>query len=301
MTGAAARPLVSVGFVVYNDERFVRAALESIIHQSYSNLEILICDDHSTDASGHICQEYAARDPRIQYFRHTENQGISRNMQFALSRATGEYFMWAANDDLWDPTFVVTLVDALEKRPDCLVAFCPYQFIDEEDNTVLSEPIRIIDYGSNDPLVRLQKLISLWDDGFGYGLFRRDQIRDVRLPVWRWPNQHTPRNNIYPTLFHYLSRGNFVLVGGKPLWLNRIKRRSNYSGTGTGLGGALASMALTLNVHVECMVAIARGARSPALTVETMPMLFGRMVEQLGEQVARLARRAVRARQIGVG
>ena len=99
---------------VFNDIDFIKQSVESILNQSYSDFWLVISDDASTDGTGEICKNYALKDNRIKYIRHEKNLGISRNMQFLLSHATTEYFMWAGDDDLYAPDFIVKHIKALE-------------------------------------------------------------------------------------------------------------------------------------------------------------------------------------------
>src|SRR5215510_9331072 len=96
----AQQPLVSVGIPVYNGEPFIREALSSILAQTYSNLEIIISDNASTDGTAAICQEYAARDQRIRYYRNALNTNVNENYRRVLKLSSGDYFIWAAADDV---------------------------------------------------------------------------------------------------------------------------------------------------------------------------------------------------------
>lgn len=216
-------PLVSIGMPVFNDKLFIRKALDSLLSQSHTNFELILSDDCSTDGSAAICKEYAARDSRIQYIRQEFNIGISRNMKFLLNIAKGKYFMWAANDDMWHPDFIQTLMVGLETNPDAVIAFCPVVDIDEDDNFLTEPTGRKTDYSGKDAPTRIKKLISIFDDACGYGLFVREMILDVEFPVWWSVNRGRAFNNIYPTICYYLAKGNYILCGDKPLWFNRIK------------------------------------------------------------------------------
>jgi glycosyltransferase involved in cell wall biosynthesis len=90
-------PLVSIGMPVYNGENFLRLALSSLLAQDYPHFELIISDNASDDGTEEICREYQAHDRRIRYLRHRENRGSPWNFAFV---ARGDYFMWAAHDDL---------------------------------------------------------------------------------------------------------------------------------------------------------------------------------------------------------
>ena len=213
--------VVSIGMPVFNDMVFLRKAVDSILSQSHTDFELILSDDCSSDGSAEVCKEYATRDPRVRYIRQGKNIGISHNMRFLLDQAQGEYFMWAANDDVWHPDFIKHLLAGFKKKPEAISSFCAYVYINEDDK-VISE-LRVFDYSGASGCERIKKLVRWNDDAFGYGLFRRDRISAVRFPVWWWINAKCAYNNIYPTLCYYLAKGDFVLNTDQPLWLNRMK------------------------------------------------------------------------------
>jgi glycosyltransferase involved in cell wall biosynthesis len=106
-----------IGMPVYNGEKYVRGALDSLLSQSYRSFTVLISDNGSTDATEQTCREYAARDPRVVYVRHDQNRGVAFNFSFVLKHSRSEFFMWAADDDRWDPHFVASCVSVLEAEP----------------------------------------------------------------------------------------------------------------------------------------------------------------------------------------
>jgi glycosyltransferase involved in cell wall biosynthesis len=93
-------PLVSIGVPVYNGEQFLARTLQSLLAQTYTNLEIIICDNASTDGTEAICREFAARDVRIRYVRNASNIGAIPNFRRTLDHATGQYFAWTPADDV---------------------------------------------------------------------------------------------------------------------------------------------------------------------------------------------------------
>jgi glycosyltransferase involved in cell wall biosynthesis len=116
-------PLVSIGMPVFNGEEFLAAALDALLAQTYSRLEIILFDNASTDGTRRICESYAARDPRIHYHRNNRNLGAARNYNLTLAHATGRYFKWAAHDDLCLPAFIRRCVETLESNPDVVLAY----------------------------------------------------------------------------------------------------------------------------------------------------------------------------------
>ncbi|NQT93334.1 MAG: glycosyltransferase family 2 protein [Lentisphaerae bacterium] len=133
-------PLVTVGIPAYNKACRLREALDSLLEQSYLNLEVLISDDASSDETLQVCQEYAQKDPRIRYFRQNSTLGIARNHNFLLQKAKGAYFVWACDDDTRHPDFVSTLVDLLRRYPDAAGAMCHVRHIVEGVPRLIEEP-----------------------------------------------------------------------------------------------------------------------------------------------------------------
>ncbi|MFH1777348.1 MAG: glycosyltransferase family 2 protein, partial [Candidatus Omnitrophota bacterium] len=96
-------PLVSIGVPTYNCPQGLRRSLECICSQAYKNLEIIVSDNCSPDPSVEATvREFSEKDRRIKYFRQEENKGMVFNFQFVISKATGDYFMWLADDDWFE-------------------------------------------------------------------------------------------------------------------------------------------------------------------------------------------------------
>ena len=115
-------PLISVIVPVYRAEPYLRRCLDSIVSQTYRNLEIILVDDGSPDRSGAICDEYAARDSRIIVI-HQENKGVSEARNIALDMAKGDYFQFSDSDDWMEPrASELALRAALDQHAD-LVSF----------------------------------------------------------------------------------------------------------------------------------------------------------------------------------
>lgn len=125
------QPLVSIGMPIYNEERFLDRALESLRRQDYSNIEILISDNASTDATGEIARRFAEEDPRIRYQSTGENIGVAANFRRVQEQARGKYFMWAAGHDEWSEDLVSQSVAALEQNRNAAIAFATSFWIDE--------------------------------------------------------------------------------------------------------------------------------------------------------------------------
>src|SRR4051794_31621660 len=127
----ASHSTVSIGMPVFNGKSYVEDALRSLLAQDYPDFDVIISDNASTDGTEELCRGYAQRDPRVRYFRNAQNIGAAKNFTRVFERSSAKYFMWAAHDDLWAPTYVSKCVAALEENPGCALCGTGIQFIDE--------------------------------------------------------------------------------------------------------------------------------------------------------------------------
>ena len=127
---SSTRPRVSIGLPVYNGERYLAEAIESILAQSFSNFELIICDNRSTDKTPEICQKYASHDLRIRYFRNDHNLGASPNYNRTFSLSNGDYFKWIAHDDVLTKDYLKKCLAALEANPHAVLCQSLIQYID---------------------------------------------------------------------------------------------------------------------------------------------------------------------------
>ncbi|MGH2575265.1 MAG: glycosyltransferase, partial [Ignavibacteria bacterium] len=109
-------PKISIGMPVYNSEKFIRRALDGLLSQTYSDFEIIISDNASTDFTPKICEEYLKKDKRIRYFRQEQNMGGHWNFMFVLQQAKCKYFKWIAPDDIYLPDFLEKNISILESN-----------------------------------------------------------------------------------------------------------------------------------------------------------------------------------------
>jgi len=136
MSPTTSRPLVGIGVPVYNGERYLADALEALISQTYPELDIVVCDNASTDASVEIAQEFARRDPRVRVVVNPENIGAARNYRRSFELSRGDYFRWATADDLSAPEYVERCMDVLLERPDVVQAYPRTRLIDAQGNAI---------------------------------------------------------------------------------------------------------------------------------------------------------------------
>lgn len=109
--------VLSIGLPTFNGERSIRRAVESLLNQTHKDFELLISDDASSDATEAICRDFASRDTRVIFFRNSANLGVFPNTLRILELASGEFFMWAAQDDFWEPSFVEKNLEKIRNSP----------------------------------------------------------------------------------------------------------------------------------------------------------------------------------------
>lgn len=180
-TNSTGVPRVSVALPVYNGERLLPRALDSLLAQDFEEFELIICDNASTDGTAELCLAYAAKDPRIRYVRNERNIGVFPNFNKVVELARGEYFKWAAHDDWCDPRFLGRCVQILDRRPE--VALCVTQATQvDEQGSPLVVNFRPLDLRSSDPAERFRTV--LWSPAAVYpiyGVIRTSVLRRSRL------------------------------------------------------------------------------------------------------------------------
>lgn len=116
-------PQISIGIPVYNGENYLAEALDSLLAQTFTDFEIIISDNASTDGTPQIIERYRARYPAIRAYRNETNLGAAKNYNILVDYARGEYFKWMAHDDLIAPTFLEKCVNALRQDDSYILAY----------------------------------------------------------------------------------------------------------------------------------------------------------------------------------
>src|SRR5690606_21798140 len=151
-------PRVSIAVPVYNGERYLRASLDGLLAQTFTDFELVIADNASTDGTEAICREYVARDARVRYHRNERNLGGPGNFRRVFQLSRGEYHKWSTADDLWHPTLVEKCVAVLDARPDVVLAYPRSNIVDAEGRVVrtFDDPL---DLPEESPAVRVERVI----------------------------------------------------------------------------------------------------------------------------------------------
>jgi glycosyltransferase involved in cell wall biosynthesis len=182
-------PRVSIGMPVYNAERYLEGALDSILAQSFDDFEVVISDNASTDRTEEICRAYAQKDERIRYIRMRENCGVIENFNNVFRLSVGEYFKWAASDDVCERDYLGKAVEMLDRDPSIVLVWARTLGIDEY-GTVVPLDYEISDLNSAesvyspDPTVRFRRLLRnfWWADGPLYGVIRAPALSQTSAP-----------------------------------------------------------------------------------------------------------------------
>ena len=124
-------PLVSICIPTYNNAAMVVDALRSALAQSHDKLEIVVLDNHSTDATEEVVRRAAGVDPRVRYVRHAQNVGMAGNFNQALAQSRGELLLILCADDVLEPTCAAALASALSETPGAVLAACSRRIVDE--------------------------------------------------------------------------------------------------------------------------------------------------------------------------
>jgi glycosyltransferase involved in cell wall biosynthesis len=210
------KPLVSIGMPVYNGEKYIGQALDSLLAQDYENFELIISDNASTDGTQEICDEYAMRDKRVRYYRNQQNMGAIWNFDRVFELSNGEYFMWAAADDLWHPTFISRCLSVIEEDPSVVLVYPRTMLIDSRGCSLGLTPDQIDTRGLG-PVERYGRVI--WYQGWCnmmYGVIRREVLAKTGRFRNIWGFDHV-------RLAELALRGSFAQID-EPLFYRRDSR-----------------------------------------------------------------------------
>jgi glycosyltransferase involved in cell wall biosynthesis len=176
-------PPVSIGMPVYNGEKYLGQALDSLLAQDCGNFELIISDNGSTDNTAEICQEYAKKDKRVRYFQTDTNLGASYNFNRVFELASGEFFMWAGSHNLWTSDYIKRLVNVLIADPQVALAYTETYWIDAQGNNSTKELYHLDTRGVPvlDRIPMVIKTLSYCD--LFYGLYRTSVLKKCRLGI----------------------------------------------------------------------------------------------------------------------
>lgn len=182
MSGRGA--LVSVGLPVRNAGERIDAVVRSVLAQDHSDLELVICDNASTDDTQDRCREWARADTRVRYVRHQQNIGLLNNFVFAISRARGEYFRWIGDDDALMPASLSKGVAAFQQDSRLILVTARIRYLTPDGTQVVDSGYDGAAMADPDPVVRFREMLRLLNESAAlvdplYGLVRREPVAAI--------------------------------------------------------------------------------------------------------------------------
>lgn len=180
MNMADNKPLVSIGMPTYNRDRWLPRSIESLSNQTYENIELIICDNASTDHTYETCQEYLKKDPRIRYYRNDTNIGMIANTNRAFSLSQGKYLVLTGDDDTYEPGFIEECMIILEENPEVVLATPLSDFPDKADGIIaLKNVVDFFNTQGKRAYARAVKVLRDTTEGRAHlicGLIRREAL-----------------------------------------------------------------------------------------------------------------------------
>lgn len=203
-------PLVTIGIPTYKRPKLLKRALEAVVRQNYKNLEVIVSDNATPgSANQKIVDAYIHKISNLKFVRHSSNIGAINNFTSILNAATGEYFMWLADDDEISSNYISKLVQALIDDKQACTATASVILM-SSDNKGRFWPCSYFPQASC--LYRVIKFLWNSDDAFFYGLHRTSVLREATFQEYIWPNKKILQNVCYSFLIDLVLRGKVINI-----------------------------------------------------------------------------------------
>jgi hypothetical protein len=273
-------PEISVGLPVFNGERYLDEAIQSILAQTITDLEVVICDNASTDRTEAICRSYAASDDRVRYVRNPSNIGANCNYNRVARLARGRYFKWMAADDRCLPNFLARARAVLEADPTVVAAIPEFCDIDEHGQMIGGYPYDL-DLGSPAVVERFGHLMcTSQGQRLLYGLIRRPVLMRTGLLANFYGSDR-------PLLSELVLHGRVIVIPGvgwesreHPGRSSHVRRSTAWKGERTPSDGL---------VHLKIAVVVLRGIGRAPIGWRQRLACGGRLVRCIGRRRGRFA------------
>ena len=207
------QPLISVIVPVYKVEDYLEKCIQSIINQTYNNLQIILVDDGSPDNCGKICDVYAKKDKRIEVV-HKNNGGLSDARNVGINKAKGEYIAFVDSDDYIEKSMYKDMYNLMEKRK-ADVCICNFYNV-EGNNKSLKNPNKGIQEYDKISILK-EILLDTKVQSYAWNkLYKKEVFNNIKYPVGK-------KYEDIGTTFYILEKCNKIIVTGKPeyYYLNR--------------------------------------------------------------------------------
>ena len=178
-------PEVSIIIPVYNTGKYIAKAVESVLNQTFKDLELIIVDDASTDATYSICEEYAKNDDRVRLYKNERNLGMMPNWNNALQYITGKFWAKLDSDDWWQENFIEDCYNIISKDENIGMVCGRYVYIDENDAIIPNTEYQLLDDfkdKATDFIWRVKKGNNLFNPALaqqGNGLIRTEILKKL--------------------------------------------------------------------------------------------------------------------------
>lgn len=207
---------MSIGIPTYNRPMGLMNSLECLTKQSHFNIEIIISDNCSPiDEVEEIAKKYVESDSRVKYFRQPENMGAAFNFSFVLQQASGDYFMWAADDDWWEPEFIEKIIAAIQQSPKAIAGFCNYSVVNEENiRQKFNDPLPYLhELTHSNDFKRLSSFINQYE-GYGksnifYSIIETNILKNIPFDL---TIEKVPLGGDLSLIYSWLRSGQIVVV-----------------------------------------------------------------------------------------
>jgi glycosyltransferase involved in cell wall biosynthesis len=251
------KPKVTIGIPTFRRPAMLKRALEGVAQQNYQPLEVIVADNATEgDDVAAVIAVFRER-INIRYVRHETNIGAAKNFEFCLAEATGEFFMWLADDDELATNSLAALARPLG-ADSSIVTVVPYWRLKRSPDTGWVVEQRV--YASHSALIRVLRYVWRSNDAFFYGLHRRADLLKCRFHPFMWPNATLGADGIYPYLMTLVLAGRIVSVGDPQVeWINHEYTEKSYARRESFLLYAMKRILRRLNLHAIYLAQVYRG------------------------------------------
>jgi glycosyltransferase involved in cell wall biosynthesis len=176
--------LVSIGLPVRNGAHRMECVVKSVLAQDHTNLELIICDNGSTDDTEQLCRSIAAHDSRVIYHRNPANVGMLNNFMGAMRLATGDFFRWVGDDDWLDPQTLSRCLEAFAADDRLILVTNQLEYVAPDGHTEAAACAGTA-WGSDDPVTRFAEVLRLLPEPYFpvdplYALYRREAVVHIK-------------------------------------------------------------------------------------------------------------------------
>lgn len=284
---------VTIAIPTFRRPQMLRRALESVARQHYEPLEVIVADNATEgDEVGQVVDAFRARIPGLRYIRHEHNIGAVNNFRFCLAEATGEYFMWHADDDELAADCVPAMAAVLDEDAATVTAV-PYWRLKRSADTGWVVEQRV--YESRSALRRVVRYVWRSNDAFYYGLHRRAALLQCRFPRFWWPNAGVVADTAYPFLMTLVLAGRIVSVRDpRAEWINHAYSEKSYANPQPFVLYAPRHILRRVNVHLIYWAQVRR-ALGMAAMLTLVPVSLASLAAELTTGLVRKLRRSMGA------